>query len=266
MSFSAGDHLKIQCVGYTHHGLYVGNGMVIHKNRNGVEFSTEEEFSEGASISVVQHMRPSLFTNEEAISRAESRIGEDSYNVFFDNCEHFVMWCKFGVEESKQVRAACTTAFHAMNAAWREYQAGKIPESVLKFFVQNPGALQRLITLDSTTNAVSGALLSALTSLGFTAEAATGCVLASGLVGSAIGTAASVAVTSSSTSTVVGLGAGLAVGSAAAVGTFAVAGTSVVAGVAAVGAASVASVVVAPIAVAAGVGYCAKKLFDLFTD
>ena len=265
MSFSAGDHLRIQCVGYTHHGLYVGNGMVIHKNRNGVEFSTEEEFSEGASISVVQHMRQSVFTNEEAISRAESRIGEDSYNVFFDNCEHFVMWCKFGVEESKQVRAASAMAFHAMSAAWREYQAGKIPESVLKFFVQNPGAVQRLITLNSTTEAVSVALLSALTSLGFTAEAATGGVLASGLAGSAIGTAASVAATSSATSTAVGLNAGLAVGSAA-VGASAVAGASVVAGVTAVGAASVASVVVAPIAVAAGVGYCAKKLFDLLTD
>lgn len=38
MSFSAGDHLKIQCVGYTHHGLYVGNGMVIHKNKKESNF------------------------------------------------------------------------------------------------------------------------------------------------------------------------------------------------------------------------------------
>lgn len=210
-------------------------------------------------------MRPSVFTSEEAISRAESRIGEDSYNVFFDNCEHFVMWCKFGVEESKQVRAACATAFHAMATVWREYQAGKIPESVLKFFVQNPGAVQRLITLNSTTHAVSGPLLSALSSLGFTAESATGGMLASGLVGSALGTTASVAATSSATSTAVGVSAGLAAGSAAAgvVAGSAAVGTSAVAGVVA---ASAASVVVAPIAVAVGVGYCAKKLFDLFTD
>ena len=45
-----------------------------------------------------------LYSAKETIERAESRIGEYSYNLVFNNCEHFALCCKTGIEESPQVK------------------------------------------------------------------------------------------------------------------------------------------------------------------
>lgn len=44
-----------------------------------------------------------VFTPEEVIDRAISRLGEDEYNLVTNNCEHFVTWCVGGKAESSQV-------------------------------------------------------------------------------------------------------------------------------------------------------------------
>ena len=44
-----------------------------------------------------------LYTPEETVARARSRLGETHYNLFTNNCEHFAIWCKTGVSESLQV-------------------------------------------------------------------------------------------------------------------------------------------------------------------
>jgi len=44
-----------------------------------------------------------LYSPAETLLRAKSRLGESSYNLVFNNCEHFVVWCKTGVSESHQV-------------------------------------------------------------------------------------------------------------------------------------------------------------------
>ncbi len=44
-----------------------------------------------------------LYTPEETVARARSRIGETSYNLLTNNCEHFAIWCKTGVSESIQI-------------------------------------------------------------------------------------------------------------------------------------------------------------------
>lgn len=46
-----------------------------------------------------------LYSPAETLRRAKSRLGENSYNLVFNNCEHFVVWCKTGVSESHQVNA-----------------------------------------------------------------------------------------------------------------------------------------------------------------
>lgn len=46
-----------------------------------------------------------LYSNEETIERAYSRLGESDYNILSNNCEHFAIWCKTGVSESHQVNA-----------------------------------------------------------------------------------------------------------------------------------------------------------------
>ncbi len=44
-----------------------------------------------------------IYSPEETVARAESRIGEKNYNLPVNNCEHFALWCKTGVHESTQV-------------------------------------------------------------------------------------------------------------------------------------------------------------------
>lgn len=46
-----------------------------------------------------------LYSPEETIQRARRRLGERKYNLAFNNCEHFAIWCKTGVHESHQVEA-----------------------------------------------------------------------------------------------------------------------------------------------------------------
>ena len=44
-----------------------------------------------------------LYTPEETIQRARSRLKEAEYNLITNNCEHFAIWCKTGIHESHQV-------------------------------------------------------------------------------------------------------------------------------------------------------------------
>ena len=43
-----------------------------------------------------------LYTPKQTIARAESRLGEASYNLALNNCESYAMWCKTGVNISYQ--------------------------------------------------------------------------------------------------------------------------------------------------------------------
>lgn len=44
-----------------------------------------------------------IYSPEETVQRAESRLGERDYNIATNNCEHFAIWCKTGVSESTQI-------------------------------------------------------------------------------------------------------------------------------------------------------------------
>jgi hypothetical protein len=44
-----------------------------------------------------------LYSGRETVERARSRIGEGSYSLIFNNCEHFAVWCKTGISHSSQV-------------------------------------------------------------------------------------------------------------------------------------------------------------------
>ena len=45
-----------------------------------------------------------LFSPEETVARAYSRLGERNYNLLTNNCEHFAIWCKTNISESWQVK------------------------------------------------------------------------------------------------------------------------------------------------------------------
>lgn len=61
------------------------------------------------------------FSPDAVVSRAESRLGEKRFNLFFNNCEHFASWCATGISNSEQIfdiwRAALpTTQFLNLSA------------------------------------------------------------------------------------------------------------------------------------------------------
>ena len=45
-----------------------------------------------------------LYSPKETVRRARSRLGESSYNLATNNCEHFAIWCKTEIQESYQVK------------------------------------------------------------------------------------------------------------------------------------------------------------------
>ena len=98
------DHLRVprQHGLFLHHGIDLGDGSVAHylEGRQ-ILRSPLAEFSRGQEVSVVSHVQasPAAVT----LRRAMSRIGEQNYNLLFNNCEHFANWCKTGRHRSGQI-------------------------------------------------------------------------------------------------------------------------------------------------------------------
>ena len=132
-----GDVVGVHRTGYEHYGIYIGNGKVIHYAAEGSDFSGkicihEVDFWEfirkgrdffylhfdgrcpikiyqganqysGDSLPFANINKYEIFSPEETVRRARTRLGEKEYNFVTKNCEHFALWCKTGVEESTQV-------------------------------------------------------------------------------------------------------------------------------------------------------------------
>jgi len=108
--FALGAHLLSERNGYIHHGIYSGNGNVIHyagftrSRRPGpVEEVSLECFSSGKAVRVGDDMG-ARYRGHMALARARSRIGERRYSLLRNNCEHFCTWCITGIARSEQVR------------------------------------------------------------------------------------------------------------------------------------------------------------------
>lgn len=89
---------------YQHHGIDCGNGSVIHYRKVGtatVARTSTEAFARGNPVYTLP--QPVAFIPDVVIRRAESRLGEQRYNLFFNNCEHFANWCKTGENISPQL-------------------------------------------------------------------------------------------------------------------------------------------------------------------
>lgn len=101
---ASADHLRVprQHGLFLHHGIDLGDGSVAHY-LEGREIlrSPLAEFSRGQEVSVVSHDQAS--PAGVTLRRAMSRIGEQKYNLLFNNCEHFANWCKTGRHRSGQV-------------------------------------------------------------------------------------------------------------------------------------------------------------------
>ncbi|MGB7086147.1 MAG: lecithin retinol acyltransferase family protein [Phormidesmis sp.] len=89
---------------YEHHGIDCGDGSVIHYSKVGeanIARTSRETFSRGAAVHT--KAQPTAYIPDVVIERAESRLGERQYDLFFNNCEHFANWCKAGRAECMQL-------------------------------------------------------------------------------------------------------------------------------------------------------------------
>jgi hypothetical protein len=116
-----GSHLTTPRRGYIHHGIYAGDGRVIHYagfhrafRRGPVLETTVEQFARGRAV-LAAAGTAARFAGAEAVSRARSRLGEDRYRVWTNNCEHFVHWCLSGTSRSTQVESWWRRIRRALN-------------------------------------------------------------------------------------------------------------------------------------------------------
>ncbi len=60
--------------------------------------------TEDAYKNLIKSSKFHIYSGNECVDRAYSKLGEKGYNLIFKNCEHFAMWCKTGVAYSSQVK------------------------------------------------------------------------------------------------------------------------------------------------------------------
>lgn len=238
-----GSHIKTSRTGYSHHGIYCGNGRVVHYSgfaqafkKGKLEITTLQGFLGGESkYYVIEYPSNKVrFSSEEIVKRALDRVGEDRYNLVFNNCEHFAAWCVTGKSESKQVKAVLSlTTTTAM-----VYRS-----------ISTASAATRIVGLTAgSANILTGTTASSSLAIGKLTGCATG-ALGGALVGSsgvALGTTALVGTSSAIA------GSSAAVGFTAAVG----------GGAIAVAAAPIAIPAIAAIALGTVVGGFLGGFFD----
>lgn len=134
-SFLRGDVLEVSRTHFTHYGIYLGDNRVAHlmpdillaltndKERTqkvvsnkrlvpgvickvaSIRVDTVEDFAYGADI-LVNHLDETLkkksLLNEEVARRAEQQLGLRPYSLLWNNCEHFVTYCRYGSPISPQ--------------------------------------------------------------------------------------------------------------------------------------------------------------------
>jgi hypothetical protein len=104
-----GAHIVTRRHGYAHHGIYVGACKVVHYaglsrglRRGPIEEISTSSFAAGYPVGVVSSVPP-RFGEPEVVRRARSRVGEDSYWLLTNNCEHFCEWCLRGQHRSYRI-------------------------------------------------------------------------------------------------------------------------------------------------------------------
>ncbi len=108
-----GDHVCVRRGGliYSHHGIYVGRGQVIHytdaegfvrKNDSKIVQTSLDEFLRGGELRRRAHRNS--YSPEKVVRRAKQSLLESRYSLLWNNCEHFATYCVTGKRRSRQVR------------------------------------------------------------------------------------------------------------------------------------------------------------------
>ncbi|HIV54631.1 MAG TPA: lecithin retinol acyltransferase family protein [Candidatus Anaerobiospirillum stercoravium] len=136
-----GDHVITRRPGFTHHGLYLGDGQVLeYLKTKGVISVPLAEFTKGHELFIREH-KNARYPGKEAVRRGMMRLGEQHYNLFTRNCEHFVNWCIEGVETSRQIDNLILTIipFYAL------FQQSNFVRGCLRIIYDDPDSLDKAL-------------------------------------------------------------------------------------------------------------------------
>lgn len=133
--FERGDLLEVPRTLFTHFGIYLGENRVAHLipdilplltadgaqlrqmvtntrlllgvlcKRASIRVDSVEDFAYGAAVllnAMDRAVVPSPLAGEEVARRAERLVGTVSYSLLWNNCEHFVTYCRYGSAQSLQ--------------------------------------------------------------------------------------------------------------------------------------------------------------------
>lgn len=114
-----GDHIRVRRMDglYYHHGIFVSSGEVIHftgdDDDSVLDWSKAhviktdlQQFLRGGDVEVKEYSEAELadlYPVEGIVSYARTCLGDDGYNLIFNNCEHFANACTLGKYRSRQV-------------------------------------------------------------------------------------------------------------------------------------------------------------------
>lgn len=145
-----GDHIYILRAGYTHHGIDMGDGTVIHwalpeaseksllnNHQASILRTPIKDFQRDSKLKVKKYK--DFLSEEEVIERALERLGEKGYHLVFNNCEHFACWCKTGIPESLQTEfwgkklAAMPTQW-LLNRAFKKWTKSGVLKKTMPWF------------------------------------------------------------------------------------------------------------------------------------
>ena len=128
-SLPLGAHIMTPRRGYAHHGVYVGGGRVVQYagfscglRRGPIEEISFRDFTGPRGVWVQVSTR-AHFAGSEIVRRARSRLGENRYQLFTNNCEHFCHWCLHGEPRSYQVEHRFRAAL-GLGASWQIVLSG----------------------------------------------------------------------------------------------------------------------------------------------
>jgi thiol-disulfide isomerase/thioredoxin len=121
-------HLVTPRMFYSHHGIYIGNGRVIHYRglahglrRGPVEDVSLNNFGRGRSIRI--RSEQPRFDRPEVVERARSRLGEHSYRILTNNCEHLCAWALCDENRSSQIERLYAAALPLLAGVERHLRA-----------------------------------------------------------------------------------------------------------------------------------------------
>ncbi|MBE9516804.1 MAG: lecithin retinol acyltransferase family protein [Proteobacteria bacterium] len=112
-----GDHIRVKRMLYSHHGICIGNNRVIHyapppgkdvgdgigwqqifgadSQVNTIHETSLQQFigDDIDTMRVINYKPADSYPPLKTVARALSRLGENGYNLWGNNCEHLASWC-----------------------------------------------------------------------------------------------------------------------------------------------------------------------------